>query len=157
MSWAKAGDAEIIAAVNAVIEETYERIIAGRKPRIDIIISRHKALVDYVKKAFPGYIGEDLEVIEHITPENKEKIIGKRVLGNLPMELAALAAEVTVIPLALPRELRGKELTLDEVRCHAGTPTTFKVSPTEQPWPRLCCCGSGFPWEVCRADSPECG
>ena len=52
---------------------------------------------------------------------------GKDVIGILPLNLAAVCTSVTTIPMNLPAELRGVELSLEQVEQHAGTPQKFVV------------------------------
>ena len=88
-----------------------------------VVVTRHPALVQYLREE--GYIPADAEVIPHATPEN---IRGKYVWGVLPLRLTALAASITEIPLDLPAERRGQELTIEQVRQYAGKPVTYTVS-----------------------------
>ena len=73
-----------------------------------VIVTRHKALVDLLAE-----LGIHGEVIPHASPE---QIRGKVVVGVLPLNLAALAAEVITPVLDLRPEDRGRELTLAETR-----------------------------------------
>lgn len=61
--------------------------------------------------------------------------MGKRVIGTLPLHLAALAESVTEVPLSVPRQWRGRELSLEEIRYCAGAPRTYVVREvTPLPW-----------------------
>ena len=90
-----------------------------------IIITKHKALVEFLREKG---IALDAKVIEHATLDD---IRGEHVVGVLPIHMAAEADRMTVIPLNLPPEARGRELTLDEVRRYAGPPATYKVVKVE--------------------------
>lgn len=90
-----------------------------------IVVTRHPALVALLVER--GLVKEDVEVISHATPE---QVAGKDVIGVLPLNLAALAASVTEVPLALTPELRGKELDLEILREIAGEAVTYKVTRT---------------------------
>lgn len=85
-----------------------------------IIVTRHPALVEHL--AEQGYTGK---VVAHATDDD---VRGQHVVGVLPLRLAALAASVTEVPLNLPPELRGVELTLEQVRAYAGEPVTYRVT-----------------------------
>lgn len=85
-----------------------------------VVVTRHPALVDYLAEL--GIVAE--EVITHATAED---VAGKHVIGVLPLHLAALTVTVTTVPLNIPPELRGEELTLEQVREFAGTPATYYV------------------------------
>ena len=87
-----------------------------------IVVTRHPALVDHLRDL--GFLGLDTEVITHATAE---QIRGKHVVGVLPLHLAAEAASVTEVPMDLPPEARGRELTLGEVRQYCRPPVTYVV------------------------------
>jgi len=87
-----------------------------------IIVTRHRGLVEYLKEE--GIVGDDIEIISHATPEN---VRGRHVIGVLPHSLSCLTESFTEVPLRLPAELRGKELTANDVRKYAGNPVTYKV------------------------------
>jgi putative CRISPR-associated protein (TIGR02620 family) len=87
-----------------------------------VVVTRHQALVAYLQEI--GLISGGAAVLLHATPED---IRGKRVIGVLPLRLAAEAETVTEVPLDLPAELRGQELTLEQIRQYAGQPQTYKV------------------------------
>ena len=66
-----------------------------------------------------------VRVIPHATPVD---VAHKRVIGVLPLHLAALAAEVTEIPLALGPDDRGKEIGIERLREIAGETQTYIVA-----------------------------
>ena len=80
-----------------------------------VIVSRHKSTVEYLKTIFGN-----AEVVDHLTPEDIEKIKGKIVVGNLPIDMIAELLKngnrFVLVTLNVPRELRGKELSLKEVK-----------------------------------------
>lgn len=76
-----------------------------------VIITRHSALVDYIFEK--GIAPKGTKVIPHA---NKADVLARRVIGVLPLYLAALADSVVNIPFNIPPELRGAELTLEQVR-----------------------------------------
>jgi hypothetical protein len=90
------------------------------KNETTIIVTRHPALVALLRER--GLIPDDVRVIDHATPED---VADKHVIGVLPLSLAALALEVTEIPLALTPEMRGKELDLATLRQIAGEAVTY--------------------------------
>ena len=88
-----------------------------------LVVTRHPALVELLLER--GLIKDgSYELIPHATPED---VAGKDVIGVLPMALAALANTITEVPLMVPPELRGQELSLDQVSEFAGAPVTYKV------------------------------
>lgn len=88
-----------------------------------IVITRHPALLELLQER--GLATADTMVIAHAT---RDDVRGKHVIGVLPLALAALAATVTEIPLAVPPEWRGRELTVGELQQIAGTPATYTVN-----------------------------
>ena len=87
-----------------------------------IVVTRHASLAALLRER--GVITEDARIVAHATPDD---VRGARVIGVLPLALAALAESITEIPLALAPEQRGRELTLDELRACAGEATTYSV------------------------------
>lgn len=87
-----------------------------------VIVTRHPALVAYLKEI--GLMKEGDKVITHATPDD---VRDKMVIGVLPLSLAAIAFEVIEVPLNLPPEARGKELSIEEVRQYAGKPARYMV------------------------------
>lgn len=92
-----------------------------------LIVTRHAALVMYLGEI--GLAQNDTGVLQHATADD---VRGKHVIGVLPLHLAAEAASVTEIPLALTADMRGRELSIDEVRAIAGEPVTYTVSRVER-------------------------
>ncbi len=88
-----------------------------------IVVTRHAGLVEFLREE--GLITSDTEVVAHATPE---AVTGCRVIGILPLHLAAKAAMVEQPILDLPPELRGKELTAAEMRQYFKGMETFVVS-----------------------------
>ena len=87
-----------------------------------VIVTRHAGLVEYLEEA--GIIPAGTPVIGQASVED---VKGKHVIGVLPNHLAVHAASLTEIPLNLPIELRGKELTIEQVREFAGEPVTYVI------------------------------
>lgn len=88
-----------------------------------VVITRHMALVQHLIET--GVVPAGVEVIPHA---KVEQFRGKRVVGPLPLHLAAEAASIVSVPLDLPPELRGVELTVEQVRQFAGLPQEFRVT-----------------------------
>lgn len=85
-----------------------------------VIVTRHPALVEYLRE-----IGVKIETV--IDRATAEEVRGRHVYGVLPLHLAAEARRVTTVPLDVPAELRGQELTLEQVRQFAGALQTYEV------------------------------
>lgn len=77
--------------------------------KYDLIATRHLGLVEYFRED----LGIEAPVLEHATLED---VRGKHVLGVLPFHLAATTASYTTATFEVPRELRGQELTKDQVK-----------------------------------------
>ena len=88
-----------------------------------LVVTRHQSLVDYLREQ--NVIDDSATVIAHATPEN---VTDKNVIGVLPHSLSCLTASFTEVPLDLPPELRGKELTLEQMRQYAKPPVTYNVT-----------------------------
>lgn len=89
-----------------------------------VIVTRHQALLEFLKEK--GVITGEEPVVTHVSDPGQ--IRGCHVIGVLPLALAAEAASVTEVTLALPPELRGKELNIEEMRKHAGPIVTYRVT-----------------------------
>ena len=88
-----------------------------------IVVTRHPGLVEYLRKY--GHISDNTPVIAHASVET---VRGKHVYGVLPLNLAVFAECVTEIPMpSLPFELRGKELTLEQLEKYATDAVTYQV------------------------------
>lgn len=87
------------------------------------VVTRHESYVQYALEI--GLIQEnEYEVVSHATPET---VSGKDVIGILPHHLSCLTNTFTEIPMNIPVELRGKELSLEQMRLYASAPTTYQV------------------------------
>jgi hypothetical protein len=87
-----------------------------------VIITRHQALVEVIHELYPDT--NNCAVVAQASPADIE---GKVVYGVLPPQLAKLAEHVVAIPLAVPAELRGVELTKEQVKALMGKPFPYKV------------------------------
>lgn len=86
-----------------------------------VIVTRHTGMVEWLKNN--NVVGE---VITHATPDN---VRGKIVVGVLPMNLASLTdAMVTVDMPGLPAEMRGKDLTPEQMDEYGAVMSCYRVS-----------------------------
>jgi putative CRISPR-associated protein (TIGR02620 family) len=90
--------------------------------KVEIIVTRHPGLVEYLREI--GLADESTQVVAHATPE---VVKGRHVCGVLPHSLSCLTASFTEVPMNLPQELRGAELSLAQVREYAWSPVTYRV------------------------------
>ena len=97
-----------------------EKLIIRKK---QLIVTRHKSLVSYLLDKNIIKEGE-YKLIEHADYKDVE---GQNVIGVLPLQLASYAKSVTEIPLKLTPEMRGKELTFEEVEKVAEEPVQYIV------------------------------
>lgn len=86
-----------------------------------ILITRHEALVEFLQK-------QGLEFDMVVSHADAETVKGKDIYGVLPLHLAALANTITSVDLNLPAEMRGKELSLEDVERYFVGFATYKVS-----------------------------
>ena len=86
------------------------------------VVTRHAGLIQYLEEI--GLIDSTAEVIGHATPE---QVVGQNVIGVLPHSLSCLCNTFTEVPMNIPAELRGKELTLEQMRQYGSTPVTYMV------------------------------
>ena len=101
------------------MKETEKLIIRKKQP----VITRHKALLGYLLDKDIIKEGE-YKLIERADYKDVE---GRDVIGVLPLQLASYAKSVTEVPLKLTPEMRGKELTLEEVEKIAQEPVQYIV------------------------------
>lgn len=101
------------------MKETEKLIIRKKQP----VITRHKALFAYLLDKDIIKEGE-YKLIEHADYKDVE---GQDVIGVLPLQLASYAKSVTEVPLKLTSEMRGKELTFEEVEQIAQEPVKYLV------------------------------
>lgn len=93
-----------------------------------IVITRHAALAEYLTEI--GVIAPGARVLAHATEDDVRKRI---VVGVLPLHLAALANAVVHVPLDIPAELRGAELTVEQVRAFARPVEVYVVKQIALP------------------------
>lgn len=93
------------------------------KNKIDLVVTRHPGLVEFLREQ--GLLSDDMRVISHATADD---VCGKNVCGVLPHSLSCLCDTFTEVELALPAELRGIELTLDQVKTFSRGLVTYKVN-----------------------------
>lgn len=87
-----------------------------------VVVTRHSALIELLKEM--GLVDDGVQVIAHATADD---VRGRHVIGVLPLSLAVEAAMVTEIPLDIPQELRGKELTIEQLRLYSSDSRTYVV------------------------------
>ena len=92
-----------------------------------IIVTRHAALLQFLMEQ--GLVEEGVQVLTHATAED---VRGKHVYGVLPMRLAAEAALLTEVSLVVPLELRGKELSLENIKACNPAIATYRVAKEKQ-------------------------
>ena len=97
-----------------------EKLIIRKK---QLIVTRHKSLVSYLLDKNIIKEGE-YKLIEHADYKDVE---GQNVIGVLPLQLASYAKSITEVPLKLTPEMRGKELTFEEVEKVAEEPVQYIV------------------------------
>lgn len=87
-----------------------------------IIVTRHPGLVEVLVE--DGVCQKGTPVIGHATVTD---IKDKHVYGVLPLSLAVHALRVTEVSLNIPPEMRGKELTKEQVSQYRTGVNTYEV------------------------------
>jgi hypothetical protein len=90
---------------------------------LEVVVTRHPALVEYLREL--GWVTDGVRIIEHAVLED---VAGKRTAGVLPLWLAAETEWHMEVPLELPAEMRGKELTLADVRQYSRGLMFYRVT-----------------------------
>lgn len=88
-----------------------------------LVITRHPALIEYIKEI--GLVDGTAEIVAHASPE---LVRDRDVIGVLPHSLSVLTNTFTEVPMVLPAELRGQELSIDDMHKYSGEPVTYIVS-----------------------------
>lgn len=89
----------------------------------DLVVTRHPSLIGYFRKE--GIINDDIEIL---SSANREDVINKNVIGVLPHWLSCHTKSYTEVTLKVPNELRGKELSEDQIRDFVDRLRTYVVS-----------------------------
>jgi len=78
-----------------------------------VIVSRHQGTIEVLRQIFP-----EAQVVQHIS--NPREFKGALLIGNFPLEMIAELKKngnrVIVVNLRVPPEMRGKELSKEEVQ-----------------------------------------
>jgi len=90
--------------------------------KFEVIVTRHPGLVDHLREI--GLISKNVKILSHAGPDD---VRGKNVCGVLPHSLSSLTASFTEVPLSIPAELRGTELTLEQIKKYANPAVTYIV------------------------------
>lgn len=91
-------------------------------PKIELLVTRHNGVLNLFRES--GMIKKDCRIIRHA---HVHDVMGKHVAGIIPVPLASYCASYTAIEIQYPPELRGMELTEEEVRRYFRGFTRFKV------------------------------
>jgi len=90
-----------------------------------LIVSRHPAAVAFIRSAAPEFA--DAPVVASATADD---VRGVAVAGNLPLHLAALAAEVWAVEFTGPAP-RGTEYTFDDMVAAGAVLRRYRVTALE--------------------------
>lgn len=93
-----------------------------------LVVTRHPAMVQYLKEI--GIVTKNVEVVTHAS---EDLVTDRDVVGVLPHSLSCLTRTFTEVPLFVPAELRGTELTIDQIRTFCRPAVTYKVTAVS--WP----------------------
>lgn len=104
----------------------FELDLLIREEICHVVITTQPALVEYLREL--GMADNWTRVIQRVTPDDIRDL---RVVGTLPLSLAAIADRVTEIPIIGPPELRGRRLTIAQIKLYACAPLTYRVRQIE--------------------------
>lgn len=90
-------------------------------PHWEVLVCRHAGTIEWLRREFGTAVPLDA-ITGNATPDD---VRGKRVLGVLPLHLAAVASSVTEVELTPPP--RGEELTAEQVAERKPRLRTFRV------------------------------
>ena len=97
--------------------------------KIDLIVTRHKALLKLIEEFFGEDVVKNAELKTHIGDPNE--LNGKIVVGNLPLNLAS-RCEIIISPvLKLKPEDRGKELDFETLKDRFEGFEAYKVEKVQ--------------------------
>ena len=74
-----------------------------------LVVTRHPETIKVLKEN--GIISDSDTLMEHVKPRD---VMGKDVLGTLPINLASYCRSVTFVKWNIPQEARGKQWTLKQ-------------------------------------------
>lgn len=89
-----------------------------------VIVSRHPAAIQFIREELRQR-GFDPELVPVIAQATDADVLGKHVIGNLPMQLACHALCVTAIEFDNPP--RGLEYSLEDMKKAGAKLTTYVV------------------------------
>ena len=97
------------------------------KVKIDLVVTRHQGLIDFLREK--GIIDENTKILTHISDPSEVK--DKVVLGNLPLHLASMTKMLITPVLNLTPEMRGKDLSKEDVEKVFGGFKAFEVKEVD--------------------------
>lgn len=95
-----------------------------------VIVSRHKAAIAFINNHLRS-IGIDPMKVEVFAEATPQDVFGKRVYGNLPMELAASAYSITAVQYH-GQPPRGKEYDIADMEREGAYLATYQVMRVEE-------------------------
>lgn len=114
-----------LSEANLLSFKSWGVVYAGKKHIAEeiLVVTRHKGMLEYL--VYMGYIPSDSRSITHVTDPSVIK--GRIVWGVLPHSLSSLCSVFCEVPLNLPPEYRGKELSMEEMARFAGPAKYYQV------------------------------
>jgi len=107
---------------------TLDNAVMATRTNEILIVTRHKGFIEWLDRK--GITGN---ITERATPAD---VVGRHCIGNLPWQLAAIAASFSRIAIPLcPSDRRTEELTADELEQYGAFLRTYTVKeiPKIQP------------------------
>jgi len=87
-----------------------------------LVVTRYSTLVEYLIKI--GLIDKNTKVITRVKIKDLQ---GKHVIGVLPYWLACHAEKFTEVRLKIPEDIRGQELSMEEIEFYSLEPKTYVI------------------------------
>jgi len=87
-----------------------------------IIVSRHKAVPEFIAEVLPEAAGAPV-----YAEVDEATVRGKTVIGNLPMNLAAIAGRYIAVEYPAGNAPRGSEYSLDDMKRAGARLVEYRV------------------------------
>ncbi|MGI9951413.1 CRISPR-associated protein Csx16 [Moorellaceae bacterium AZ2] len=111
-----------IMEVEELSDIEFGNIIAELKNKERVIVSNNPAIVEFIRTAAPEFASAPV-----LAEASAEDVKGKIVAGNLPLHLAALAAEIVVVEFA-GEPPQGGEYGLEDVKAAGAKLARYQVT-----------------------------
>ena len=103
--------------------------------RRNFIITRHSGAVEWMREEYPSLFHRHTEICSHLSKSHLEDLSSQdRVIGIIPIHLGekicSKGADLVLIQVHVPPELRGEELTAQDMRRLGASLRRYVVTGT---------------------------